>query len=67
MGSWVIGPAPEISELDEQAALYRDKRKAMDYVRNWICPGCRKEYEPIKNMLVDLPPFGCVDCGLKVN
>ncbi|XP_052138846.1 uncharacterized protein LOC127757388 [Oryza glaberrima] len=67
MGSWVIGPAPEISELDERAALYRDKRKAMDYVSNWICPGCRKEYEPIKNMLVDLPPFGCVDCGLKNN
>ncbi|XP_066161812.1 uncharacterized protein [Oryza sativa Japonica Group] len=63
----VFGSPPNLSELDELAVLYHEQaaRNTRDYVRSWICPDCRKEYKPIQNMLVDLPPFSCDDCGLK--
>uniref|UniRef100_A0A0D9XYI5 Uncharacterized protein n=1 Tax=Leersia perrieri TaxID=77586 RepID=A0A0D9XYI5_9ORYZ len=63
----VIGSAPDSFQLDELAALYHGQaeRDTRDYVRSWICPSCKKEYKPIENILVDLPPYECKDCGLK--
>ncbi|CAN6282592.1 unnamed protein product [Urochloa humidicola] len=59
--------APDHDALTELNKKFRDdlERDTEDFTKNWRCPSCGDIFPPIKNLLIDLPAYGCDKCKEK--
>lgn len=57
--------APQMTELDQLGLQRGDGVSNLDCQEVWCCPNCRVVYPPTRNLLVNLPAFGCFTCQIQ--
>jgi hypothetical protein len=64
-----IDDAPDHQSLTKLNNKFRVdlERDTDDFTQNWCCPSCGGIFPPVKNLLVDLPAYGCSKCHIKVS